>query len=310
MGVKITQDTIDQFEGDASRFIVAIRPEVNLAEKIKYNTENEEIKEERKLDRISKRLYAGEFLFEQGEDDKIIYILMEGVVEVFFNGSLVAEIKEKGAFIGEMSIIMDRPRSATIKAQTDCLFYCIDGSDLLILAQNYPVVLARMCKSLANKVAQTSSELSLLKLSGVANKTRVINKPIHESSRFLQNIGQYKDKILTFEKNVKLFEEGEMTFDMYILVKGEVRVSIGGEAIVRISAPGTLLGEMSSLRVKPRSATVTTMMPSEFLRVQGLRLMETCQEDPQFLVKLAQILAGRLVETSAEYAHHIKSSEI
>ena len=126
----------------------------------------------------------------------------------------------------------------------------------------------------------------------------------------IKNVGQYKNKILHYEKDVDLFVEGEMSFDIYILIKGEVRVCIGGEGIVRISAPGNLIGEMSSLRVKPRSATVTTTMPCDFYRIDGLRLTETCQEDPSFLVKLAQILASRLVATSAEYAHLIKSSDL
>lgn len=310
MGERITQEIIDQYEGDASTFIVAIRPEVDLAEKIRFNTEQVEMKEDLKLARISKKIKSGDFLFEQGEEDKIIYILMQGVVEVFFNGSLVAEIKEKGSFVGEMSIVTNSPRSATVKAQSDCLFYCIDGSDLLLLAQNYPVVLSKMCKSLANKVAHTSTDLSLLKMMENVDKTRVINKTRHEDTRFIHNVGQYKNKVIHYEKDVNLFVEGEMSYDMYILVKGEVRVSIGGESIVRISSPGTLIGEMSSLRIKERSATITTLVSCEFFKIQGLRLMETCQEDPQFLVKLAQILANRLLTTSTEYAHLIKSSDL
>ena len=310
MGEKITQQIIDQYKGDPSKFIVIIRPEVSLAEKIKFNIEYEEIKEEKKLERILKKVGAGEFLFVQGDTDKTIYILMEGEVEILVNGIQVAEIKEKGCFIGEMSIVRGEVRSASVKARTDCVFYSVDGSDLLTLAENHPVVLSKLCQSLANKVAHTSTELSVLKMFGNADKTRIIYKPIHDDSHFVENVGQYKNKIHKIDKGVNLFVEGEMSFDLFILVKGEVRVSIGGEAIVRISSPGIIIGEMASLRVMPRSATVTTVVASEFYRIQGLRLMDTCKEDPQLLIKLAQILANRLAITSVEFAHLVKSSDV
>lgn len=310
MGQKITEGMIDKFEGDASNFFVAVRPEIGLSEKIKKNIDNAEALESNKLDRISKRLIAGEILFKQGEKDKVIYILMDGIVEIYVSGCLVAEIKDKGTFVGELSILTESPRSATVKAQTDCLFYCIDGTDLFVLAKEYPEVLSRLCKSLANKIAYTSNELSELKMAGNESHTRIISKHTDKNSPLFQNTEQIKDKIFSLEKNVDLFVEGEMTFDMYILIKGEVRVSIGNESIVRISAPGSLLGEMSSLRVKPRSATITTIVPSDFIKIEGLRLKETCQENPLFLVKLAQILANRLLATSAEYAHLIKSADL
>jgi CRP-like cAMP-binding protein len=310
MGEIITQEIIDGYEGDPSKFLVMIRPEVKLAEKIKINIEREEAKEEKKIERILKKIEVGEILFEQGSKEKTIYLLMEGEVEVILNGSLIAELKDKGSFVGEMSIVTGNPRSASIKARTNCTFYCIDGSDLLALAQNSPVILSRLCQSLANKIAHTSSELSALKMFGNSSgKTRKIYKPIQDDTRFVENLGQYKGKVYEFVEGENLFVEGEMSFDMFILIEGEVRVSIGGEAIVRISSPGTLIGEMSSLRVKPRSATVTAVVPCKFYKIQGLRLMETCKEDPQFLIKLAQILANRLTQTSSEYAYLIKSSE-
>lgn len=309
MGEKITQDVISQYNGDASTFIVAVRPEVNLAEKIKINIQTVELEEEKTLERILKKVEAGEYVFEENDQEKIIYILLEGEVEIIVGGRVIVELNEKGAFIGEMSSIIGRKRSASVRARTDCAFYCMDGSDMLVLAQYYPVVLSKICKSLANKIAHTSSELSMLKMFNNVGNTRKIVKPRMDDSQIVENVESYKNKTIKFEKGVDLFVEGEMTFDMYILVKGEVRVSIAGEAIVRISAPGTIIGEMSSLRVKPRSATVTTVEPCEFYKVQGLRLLENCKENPQFLIKLAQILANRLAQTNTEFVNLLKSTD-
>lgn len=309
MGEKITQEVINQYKGDASSFIVAVRPEVHLAEKIKINIQSAEIEEEKTLERILKKVGAGEYVFEENDQEKIIYILLEGEVEIIVGGRVIVELNEKGSFIGEMSSIIGRKRSASVRARTDCSFYCMDGSDMLVLAQYYPVVLSKICKSLANKIAHTSSELSMLKMFNNVGNTRKITKPRDDDSRIVENVDQYKNKTIKYEKGADLFVEGEMSYDMYILIKGEVRVSIGGEAIVRISSPGTIIGEMSSLRVKPRSATVTTVEPCEFYKIQGLRLLENCKENPQFLIKLAQILANRLAQTNSEFVNLLKSTD-
>jgi len=309
MGEKITQEIIDQYKGDASSYIVAIRPEVNLAEKINLNIQMVELEEERKLERILKKVDVGEYLFQENDQDQMIYVLLEGEVEIIVGGRVIVELGEKGTFIGEMSSIVDRKRSASVRARTKCAFYCMDGSDMLDLAQYYPVVLSKICKSLANKIAHTSSELSMLKMFHNVSNTRVIGKPRMDNSQVVENVESYKSKTIKYDKGVDLFIEGEMSFDIYILVMGEVRVSIGGEAIVRISAPGTIIGEMSSLRVKPRSATVTTVEPCEFYKIQGLRLLESCKENPQFLIKLAQILANRLAQTNTEFVNLLNTAD-
>lgn len=309
MGQMITRQIIEDFPGDPSLFIVHIRPETNLELKIRNNIEQVEREEEAKLQRIVQKLTPGEYLFEQDDPDKTIYILLEGELEIIMDGSLIATINEPGTFIGEMSIIRGMPRSASVRSRTDAKLYCIDGSNLLLLAQEHPVILSRLCKVLANKIATTSTELSVLKMMGNPEKTHVIYEPINEDSAFLDSVKKNKNKIIEYEKDEILFQEGETSFEIFILVTGEVKVTIGGETIARISSPGMIIGEMSSLRLMPRSATLTATGPSSFYKILGIRLLEACKEHPEFFIKLAQILSNRLNETSHEYAHFLKVYE-
>ena len=65
----------------------------------------------------------------EGELSWGLYLIMEGTVGIFKNDKLsgsvydVAQLRE-GGFFGEMSILDDSPRSATVRAVTNCkLFY-------------------------------------------------------------------------------------------------------------------------------------------------------------------------------------------
>ncbi|MCM2276854.1 MAG: cyclic nucleotide-binding domain-containing protein [Oligoflexia bacterium] len=65
----------------------------------------------------------------EGEMSWGLYLILEGVVGIFKTNKLTGENYDvgqlrKGSFFGEMSLVDNNPRSATVKALTDCtLFY-------------------------------------------------------------------------------------------------------------------------------------------------------------------------------------------
>jgi len=65
----------------------------------------------------------------EGELSWGLYLIMSGNVGIFKNNTLTGEPYDvgqlrQGSFFGEMSLVDNNPRSATVKAQTDCnLFY-------------------------------------------------------------------------------------------------------------------------------------------------------------------------------------------
>lgn len=61
------------------------------------------------------RLSKGEVLFDQGDRDKKVYILLEGKVEIIQDGQRIHELDAKEAFIGEIAALTDEPRSATVR---------------------------------------------------------------------------------------------------------------------------------------------------------------------------------------------------
>ncbi|NCC21098.1 MAG: EAL domain-containing protein [Alphaproteobacteria bacterium] len=76
---------------------------------------------------------AGDIIMRQGEKGECAYIIEEGRVEIFIesdNGTIHrVGTRGPGAIIGEMAIIDDAPRTATIKAVEDCRMLEISRDD-------------------------------------------------------------------------------------------------------------------------------------------------------------------------------------
>jgi CRP-like cAMP-binding protein len=66
-----------------------------------------------------RRLQAGRTLVEQGERGEELFLLFDGVLRVEVDGKPVAEVGP-GAILGEMALLRDGRRMATLRAVTPC----------------------------------------------------------------------------------------------------------------------------------------------------------------------------------------------
>ena len=57
-----------------------------------------------------------------------LYVLIEGRLEVIKGDTVVAAIAEPGAVLGEMSVLLDQPHTATVRAASDSVIYEIDDA--------------------------------------------------------------------------------------------------------------------------------------------------------------------------------------
>ncbi len=59
---------------------------------------------------------AGDTLVEENSETGALYFLASGAVEVLKDGVQIAEVREVGAVFGEMSVLLDSPHTATVRA--------------------------------------------------------------------------------------------------------------------------------------------------------------------------------------------------
>ncbi|KAH6853226.1 hypothetical protein B0I37DRAFT_302792 [Chaetomium sp. MPI-CAGE-AT-0009] len=82
---------------------------------------------------------AHDHILTEGDDAKAMYWLVRGVVAVTSRDgeAVYAELKP-GAFFGEIGVLMDMPRTATIIARTKCLLLVLKKEDLQAELPNFP----------------------------------------------------------------------------------------------------------------------------------------------------------------------------
>lgn len=101
-----------------------------------------------------------------------------------------------------------------------------------------------------------------------------------------------------FSRGSTLFNEGETSDRVVVLLTGRVKVSYfteeGREVVLAVRSPGDVLGELSALDGEPRSATATAVEPVEALILTAGRFRDFLCGHPQVAVVLLEMLARRL----------------
>jgi cAMP-dependent protein kinase regulator len=101
----------------------------------------------------------GETITVQGEHDKSFYLLVRGMVEVYVDSIKVGEIKQ-GGFFGEIALIADVPRTATVRAADVGVVLRIDSQvfwSLLAENMNLSLFIESVAEKRANDIAKLRS---------------------------------------------------------------------------------------------------------------------------------------------------------
>ena len=100
---------------------------------------------------------AGQVIFQEGEPGDVLYIVVEGQVEILMNGQLL-ETLGSGDVLGEMALIDNKPRSASAFARTDCLLTPITQAHFLTLIQRTPLFAIQVMRVLVQRLRQTNQQ--------------------------------------------------------------------------------------------------------------------------------------------------------
>jgi CRP/FNR family transcriptional regulator, cyclic AMP receptor protein len=105
---------------------------------------------------------AGQELFHQGDPGDAMYVILAGVAEVVIDspgGPITVAQLEKNNFVGDMAILGDVPRTATIKAVEPLTTLRISKDMFYRLVTEFPQMAIEMMRELAHRLEDTNKKL-------------------------------------------------------------------------------------------------------------------------------------------------------
>jgi CRP-like cAMP-binding protein len=105
----------------------------------------------------------GQNLFRQGDTGDAAYVILSGTADVLVHADAgeikVAEL-EKNAIVGEIAILCDMSRTATVQATSKLEVLKISKESFLDLMNDFPDMAVEIMRVLANRLNHTTSELT------------------------------------------------------------------------------------------------------------------------------------------------------
>jgi CRP-like cAMP-binding protein len=102
----------------------------------------------------------GDRLLTEGERADTVFIILDGKANVMRNdgsGDVQIAVVESGSVVGEMGVVLDRPYSGTIIAETPVTALRIDKRTFLDLLTQVPQFSLALIRELATRLLETSN---------------------------------------------------------------------------------------------------------------------------------------------------------
>ncbi|MFH0901658.1 MAG: cyclic nucleotide-binding domain-containing protein, partial [Pseudomonadota bacterium] len=231
------------------------------------------------------RLEPDQILFRQGDRGDSLYVVAEGEVAVVAEptGGIggvglaqegaasdspveVARLGE-GAFFGEVAILTDQPRTASVMATAHTTVLAIDRDLIGDLIEESPEVLRILLRFLRDRLVDTLVDTSPLFAPFSEGDRHGL------AARFL---------FLEVEKGVVLVEKNKPVPGLFILLCGEATASLG-ERHLGVLGSGDIFGETSLLGRDCGRLTIRTQTKAFLLELPRLVFNEVIMTHPQVL---------------------------
>ena len=179
-------------------------------------------------------VHSNEIIFHQGSKGSAFYIISTGRVEVIINEVKVNNLKPGDSF-GELALIHDTPRSATVKSIINSSFWTLDRSAFRSILEDLNMKNYQENKSFINSITLFD----------------ILSADLKES--LLHCLTSFN-----FASGEKIVNEGDPGNLLYIIKAGTVSCSQQGKEIRRMEK-GDYFGDQALLYGSVRTATVVAL---------------------------------------------------
>ena len=208
---------------------------------------------------VRRRVGAGDLVVREGEPGESCFVLAHGEARVLKRDPLLprgdlVEVSRlgDGELFGEVAMLGDRRRHASVQAVSDCELLEIPRAHLVQVSRRFPEV--------DTFLQQFYRERLIATLVGTASFFRPLDLPQRTSliSHF---------RFSHVEPGMRIVGEGERAGGFFLIVLGSVeitkRVSERRQVLLATLGEGTYFGEMSLLRGEVARASVTATAAAE-----------------------------------------------
>lgn len=106
-------------------------------------------------------LEPGQVLFHKGDEGRHMYVVRSGELEVM-DGNQVFETISRGGILGEMGLLDDNVRSATVRAVGRCTVIPIDQRRFLSMVQQTPFFAIRVMRVMSARLRAMNQRATVL----------------------------------------------------------------------------------------------------------------------------------------------------
>jgi CRP/FNR family cyclic AMP-dependent transcriptional regulator len=119
---------------------------------------------------VERKVPEGALVIHEGGKTGHLFVLLQGKLEVIKGDSIVAVLTEPGAMLGEMSVLLDQPHTATVRAASDSTIYEFD--DAASFLRDQPQVALLIARLLAQRLNVATTYLADLMMPATARTCR------------------------------------------------------------------------------------------------------------------------------------------
>jgi cAMP-dependent protein kinase regulator len=242
-----------------------------------------------------------EAIIREGDVGDSMFIISSGRVKITKTAETGAEIVlahlGDGAFFGEMALISQAPRSASVLAEEETVLFEVSRAVLADVVKSFPsvegIIMRFYRQRLLSNLMATSS----------------VFRPLDAAQR-KSLIEKFKSREVP--ANEKLLEEGAPGDGLYLLLAGKAEVSKktdGKRVVIAHLKEGDVFGERSLLTNQPVSASIRTLRKSIVLKLPKKVWSEVVSTHPQLLAHVADLSQERDKTNEAIASGKLKFSD-
>ncbi|KAI9335299.1 cyclic nucleotide-binding-like protein, partial [Obelidium mucronatum] len=253
----------------------------------------------------------GDILFTQGQPGSEMFFIQRGSVHVLVQGKHVATLTE-GLFFGEIALIANIPRTATIQAASSCMLYRLTRTAFTSILEEFEDVKRTVDVIYRQRMEKIRIELEAKKLDvarDLASKVSFLNRCENDGKdeHFFRMIANSLEPVFLVAGDV-IFQYGETGNEMYFVKNGTVDILVEGRVVTSLKN-GSFFGELALIANIPRTASAHAVTTCHLYKLTRDAFMQIVTEFKDVRERIDVIYNERMLKVKRETITRLESMD-